>query len=649
MIHFPNGAILIQSLDELPEPESIDTLFVDFETASGNKSQKSTNPWHHCNKLGICFTWDKHAIAYYVPVGHYDSRWNLPFEEVKAWWQRQLAKASKWVNHNIKYDVHVSINQYEAAPSEELVLIDTLTAAKLIDSDRMLYGLDKLSKAWLHEDIGKYEKAFAPYLNNNKDYGVIPADLMAEYGGQDVLTNRRLYHYIQAMLPEPVQPVWDMEIEMTRVLIDIERTGLGVTTDLAKIELLTVYELLKLETRLSELVGHEFKPNSNADCFDVLCNQYGLPVLGRTETGNPSFDKHALIQYRAHPLAPTEVVEKIQEYRKLNTLLTMFINPYKELAIDGVLHSSYNQLLRTARLSCKQPNAQQLSKRAKELIVPRPGNAFLSVDYAQIEFRLIVHYINDAACIRAYRENPDTDFHNWVAEECRIARRPAKTINFTIGFGGGKAKVVSQLELIMELVGGLKDDAVELAKAWCEYEPGTEGYMRFIVDTFNRMARERGEEIYSLYHETLPSLKRTSYKASDMAKMRGYVYNLYNRRRHLPAERAHIAFNTLNQSSAGDLMKDRAIACWKMLKGTNIRFVATVHDELLFEGPVNEVSDPRTIQDIIACMEHPTIEDKLRVPIRCSYGISAKNWREASEGESKIAMNLPCNNLEHLK
>lgn len=648
MLRFKNNGVLIQSIDELPEIAAT-TLYIDFETTSGSPKETSTNPWHFCDILGICITWDSNPEAYYIPLGHHDEEANLPREEVIAWYQKVLAFATSWVNHNIKYDVHVSANTLDTLPPADLKLVDTLTAAKLIDSDRLIYSLKRLSKEWLHEDIDKYEQAFAPFLGRaNKDYGAIPADLMAEYGCQDVLTVRRLYSYLCAQMPESVRPVWEMEISMTRVLVDIERTGLAVTPSLDIEELKILNELLQLEQQLVELVGREFKPNSNKDCFEVLCNQYGLPILGQTESGNPSFDKHALIQYRAHPLAPVEVVEKIIQYRKLHTLLSMFINAYQKLKIDNILHSNYNQLLRTARLSCSQPNAQQLSKRAKELIVPRQGNSFLSVDYSQIEFRLIVHYINDKNCIQAYIDNPDVDFHKWVAEELQIKRRPAKTINFTIAFGAGKATVVAALELIMELVGDLKNVAVELATKWCDAAPGTSAYNRYIIDTFTRLARERGEAMYNTYHETLPGIKQCSYRASDAVKRRGYVFNLYGRRRHLPAQRAHIAFNTLNQSSAGDLMKERAIACWKMIQGTPIRLVATVHDELLFEGPTEIIEDPRTISDIVSCMEHPAIEKTLRVPIRCSYGLSRKHWREAADGEERIPFNTPCNNLKHL-
>ena len=76
------------------------------------------------------------------------------------------------------------------------------------------------------------------------------------------------------------------------------------------------------------------------------------------------------------------------------------------------MHPDYNQTVRTGRMSCRRPNAQQLSKEAKELILPFDNQHFVSFDESQVEFRLIVHYIQDSKAIEAFNENPDTDFHH---------------------------------------------------------------------------------------------------------------------------------------------------------------------------------------------------------------------------------------------
>lgn len=654
MIKFRNGGQLVQSLAELPDLRGAKLLYADFETTSSTPKEKSVNPWMHCSALGLCVTADDISDAWYIPIGHHDQSWNLSYDAVCAWWNEVLDSAGAWINHNIKYDAHVSTNWLGAIPLRSLPLIDTLTLAKIIDSDRMRYSLDVLSREWLGEDIGGVENAMAPYLVNNKDYGAIPADLMAEYGCQDVITTRKLYRRIMERMPPDCKQVMDTEIKLTRVLFEMERTGMCVTSDLKVHEYKTLVRMLQLDDELTEITGASFRPDANKDCYRVLCQQYGLPVLGWTagkivdgkRQGEPSFDKHALAAYRAHPHAPQEIIERIIEYRMLANLMNFFIKPYTLLQDDeGVMHPSYNQAVRTGRMSCSTPNATQLSKAAKKLVVPPKGFSFLSIDYSQIEFRLMMHYINDAKALDAYAADPDVDFHALVAEWCEIKRRPAKTINFGIGFGMGKKKVAAQLAANVDLVGPLKAQAELMATG---LQPGTDEYAAKVKVIFEQLCQKRGDDVFDLYHLTFPTLKPTTWRASDAVKRRGYVYNLYGRRRHLPPDVAHIAFNTLNQSSAADLMKERVVAVWEMLEGLPIYPVACVHDELLLTGPSDIVEDTRTIFDIISCMEHPTVEDKLRVPIRCSYGTTRTTWADV-EGDLRAPSQYQCRHLEHLQ
>lgn len=653
-MRFDNGTHLVENVSELPILTDFSDLFADFETTSGHRRKKSTNPWHFCDILGIGLTVDDCPHAWYVPVGHHDEKWNLPKDTVKQWWRDTMHRAKRWINHNVKYDCHVSINHLDAPVPDELELVDTLTAAKLIDSDRMFkggYGLSTLSAAWLMEDISKYEEAFAAYVGkHNKDYGAVPADLMGEYGGQDVLSVRKLFKAIQQRMPEALQDVWETERALTTVLLDIEQIGLQTCDNLEIHDLKALHKMVQLEDELEELVGRSFRPDTNAGCREILCEQYGLPVLGWTEKGEPSFDKHALRAYSLHPLSPKPVVKRIMAYRKLATLRNFFITPYQELRDeDGILHSDYNQCVRTGRLACKQPNAMQLSKAAKELVVPGEGMSFLSADLSQIEFRTTIHYIKDDDAIAAWNEDPDTDFHQLVADWCEIDRRPAKTVNLGMSFGMGKGKLLTQLSAEDSLVGPLKIEAERMVKEISKLEPGTNLFDSQLRSTFAALAKTRATEVYDQYHSTFPNLKRTSTRAGDAARRKGYVHNLYGRRRHLPPQVAHIAFNALNQSTAADIMKERMVAIWRMIRGTPLQMQATVHDELLIRGPTELIEDPRTISDYVSAFESPGILEKLRVPIRATYGVSSKHWREASSIEERIPAFSPCNQMEHLK
>jgi DNA polymerase-1 len=443
-------------------------------------------------------------------------------------------------------------------------------------------------------------------------------------------------------MPEQCAGVVETETRLTSVLVDMEQRGVRVDPSQLKLaEVQIISRLFEIDEELTDLVGRPFRPHVSGDCYDVLCCQYGLPVVEWTEededtgepAGNPSFNKHALKKYLSHPYAPREVVKRILEYRTLNQQRNLFVAPYQELHVDGIMHGSHNQVVRTGRLSMKAPNMQQLDKFAKDLILTRPGCSFLSADYSQIEFRTIVHYIKDESAIAAYLADPDTDFHQWLADAIGIQRRPAKTINFMIAFGGGKKKTLTSLETNEDVVKQIRDEVERTGGG---------------VKEFEELCREKAEKTYRDYHDALPGIKRTSRAAAMAAEVRGYVFNLAGRRRHLPAESAHIAFNTLNQSSAADIIKERMVALHALLQGTDVHMVLSVHDELVLEGPSELMHDPRLVRDVTNVMEHPAIQ--LRVPLRVSYGVGDRSWLEAGSQELKLAYDpASCEGLQWLR
>ena len=658
MIEFQNGGRVLHSVSELPcQFIGARKIYLDFETTSGNYSEMSVNPWHNCDIAGFGITVDDANFAIYLSWMHLSEA-----DKVVAgqWLQDVIWEATLWINHNVKYDAHVAINYAQIQLPPWLELKCTLTSAKLIDSDRNGarggYSLDKLAKAWLDEDISDYEKSLQVYLGrSNKDYGRIPADILGEYCCQDVLTNRRLEQYIDSRLPERCKRVANTELQLTKELVKLEQYGMHFNpVDLKIAQYATLNKMFKLEEELEKLVGRSFRPAVNTDCNEVLCGQYGLPVLSFTkdsdgdETENASFDKKALAKYKALPYAPQEVIGKIIEYRKLSQRNNLFLEPWGGLAIEGVLHPNYNQLVRTGRMSCSEPNAQQLDDFMAALIIPRAGNSIISTDASQIEFRMITHYIGDKAAIASYNEDADTDFHQLVADLCGIGRKPAKTINFGTAFGEGTKKVIEQLSMNDDIVAAVKAE-VDAMNLSTDSQRSTE---------FDRRVAARGKQVYETYHKTFPTLKSTAKAAESMCKSMdrrlglaldnahyyGYITDLYGRDRHLPYcsyrtdyktkdpyDKAWLAFPTINQASAADLMKEQFVYLMRnVIADLPIKPIAIVHDELVFECPTELANDPRTIRDIVAVLESPDIE--ISVPIRWSIGVSDKNWLDAATG-----------------
>jgi DNA polymerase-1 len=631
MITFQSGGALLESEHELPSvPERIETLYLDFETSSGDPRLKSVDPWRDCSVIGASVKFNADGPSQFVPR-------HLLLHN--GWLRDVLRKTNAWCNANVKYDMHVLKNDLRLDPPAWVRC--TLTGAKLIDSERVFkggYGLDVLSRDWLARDISQYEWAMQPYLGrDNKDYGQIPLDILAEYACVDTDVAATLDTYIESRMPEESAGVWKTEQAMTSMLYRMEQYGVRVDpTQLKIVQLVTLKKLLELDERMEQFLGGQsFRANVNDDCYDVLCNRYGLPVLAWTEpqqrkdgtigTPGPSFDWDALQLYLQHPDAPHALVEMMIEYREHDTFNNLFLKVWDDLNVDGVMHPNYNQTVRTGRMGCSKPNMQQLNTLAKTLIVPPPGYAIVSADFSQIEFRIIAHYLENRQWVDAYNADPWVDAHDYVARMCGISRKPAKTLNFQSAYGGGKKKMIAAMSVNKEVVAGV---IAEIEAAYSQYSSEARAH------AVQAACAKRGAEVYDAYHRMLPELKPVSRQAAGACSVRGYVRNLYGRRRHLGAKFAHKAFNSAVQSTAGDLTKERMLALEQEVP--ELLQVTQVHDCVLGLLPLDLLEgdeNPRVLNNIVDCMNHPQLD--LRVPVRTTIGWSSKNWAEADEDSER--------------
>lgn len=658
MLKLPNGAFLLTEVSELPKWPKAKELFLDVETcrifkariiddSDGEETDYSGLYPHGGDRIaGFSATVDDDPFCIYVPVRHTMGK-NLPLAPVVAWLDDILGRVEYWVNHNIILDATFIVYEgveHTAYPK----LVDTLTRAKMHDSDRMGHGLKQVVPDWGGPAMAE-EQRIKSYLKSikSKSYGDVPADLMGHYATDDVLGNRWLHRHLQTNMAEQVQRVLQTETLLTPVLYDMEMRGLQLDRRECQVALAKgLQRMIELQLDITDTAGREFT-NSSTCLYDIFTQRMGLPVLVTKwekddetkryiDTGRPTYDKDALGVYRAHPQVQAEpklaqLVEDVLEYRKLAQLTGLFYKPFLEL-MDGNfrIHPTYNQLVRTGRMSCKRPNAQQQTKASKRLIKPGPERCFISCDYSQIEFRLIIHYIEDESAIKAYRENPWTDFHQWVAEMIGIKRDPAKTINFGMGYGAGKKKVTSELasdeDIIFE-VGQEINAMVERA----EITPAQRH------EVFVEMCVRKADTVYNTYHETFPTLKSTAREATAACKRRGYVFNAYGRQRHIAMERAHIAFNTVIQGGAMDLIKEAMVRLAyrynQKMRDWDIHLLANVHDELLFDAPIELMLNSEVHEYITTQMELTTVP--FLVPIKTGLGVSPNNWAEAG-GKAQV-------------
>jgi DNA polymerase-1 len=284
-------------------------------------------------------------------------------------------------------------------------------------------------------------------------------------------------------------------------------------------------------------------------------------------------------------------------------------------------------------MSAKRPNSQQQNEWSKALIHPDEGYGFISNDYSQIEFRLIMHYCKDEAAIKAYNENPLTDFHQWVADMIGVKRKRAKTLNFGMAYGQGKKGVMAKLMADPDII---EEIGLQINKA---IEEGSLVEAQRIP-AFIAECNTRSEKSYNDYHEKFPTIKSTAHQATEIAKFRGYVFNAYGRRRHLPLGFTHKAFNAVVQGLAMDIMKEVMIKVSPRYntysREIGLRMAANVHDEMLVQVPLAVLNDVPVWRFIRNEMEHPSVP--FRIPIVAETGISAKNWSIAANSAGRVLL-----------
>lgn len=607
---------LVSSINDFHYPEEVTNLYIDFETTSGDDKIKSLNPHKHCEILGFNFTYDDHEMAYYLPMRHRDNS-NLEIEPCLEYLFWLIDCSKNLIGHNLKYDMHVAINSggIDSSLLYSKTWYDVRTLAKIINSDRLSYDMDGLSRDWLFEDIRIYSQESKAYTHNKSrtawrihDYAVIPAEIMAPYACQDAQTTRKLYLYCQANCPEECRDVWKAEVKLTKELFKIERTGARLNiSEVVQDGLHRVPTLLeRIEERLHKLSGEVFRANVNADCERIICDKYGLPIIERTKkTDKASFSKDALREYYLMEVEDENfyrIISLIMRYRKWFKIHTAFLYPYMELCKSHGknnvrLHTDYNQTVRTGRMASAKPNTQQVPAAARKYIIPNEGHVLIDFDLKQIEYRCIADLIEDQNIISEYNNNPEADYHTLMAERCEIPRGPAKNMNFAVSFGAGKAKTIAMLKSSI--------DASNIPEGM----------------TLEEYCTVKGKEIYKTYHERVPNLKRTMEEASNSLLRRKFVRNKFGRRRHLPSRICYAAFNTAVQSWAADIMKRITLNLQEKLPN-DIQIIAIVHDSWVITCPKEKTEEwiPK-IKEIIE-----STETRMCVPLYASYGMSEENW-----------------------
>lgn len=365
------------------------------------------------------------------------------------------------------------------------------------------------------------------------------------------------------------QTLWEIEADFIRLIARIKDRGIKIDTKFSRAK---VIEGTRILNRISGSLG--WNPGSPQQLGKYLIDELGLPVIKRTPAGKPSFDKYALAEYEEYlePLKD-ETAQKVLTYRGWQKTVSSNYQAYLDLMDENeILHPNYKvHGTRTCRLSCEKPNLQQIPRESvkpwngdvKKAFIPRGYELYYETeegfevwrpqepkkpcgelklrtfDFKQLEFRLAAAYAKEKELLEIFNDGGDI-FH----EMSILLGRPRpqiKTFVYATLYGAGKSKVA--------LILGVP--------------------------------KREGDEFYEDYHGRWPNFNKTAEKATQIALNDGYIEYWSGRRRHLTKSDARLAWNSVLQGGAFEIVKRR------MLAVREEPIVLQVHDSITTEDDDN--------------------------------------------------------------
>ena len=360
-------------------------------------------------------------------------------------------------------------------------------------------------------------------------------------------------------------------------------------------------DIAELEKSIHELAGEKFNIASPKQLGHILFDKLGLPVIKKTKTGYSTNSDVLQKLTDEHPIP-----ELVLSYRELAKLKSTYVDALPQLVDKetGRIHTHLKQAATTTgRLSSQNPNLQNIpirterGKAVRKAFLASEGQKLLSVDYSQIELRVLAHITEDKNLVKAFTE--DLDIHAATAAEVfevpldqvtSDLRRKAKAINFGIAYGQGAFGLADSLNI----------------------------------------PRKEGQDIIKRYFQRFPNVRNYMQETVEQAKELGYVETIFGRRRYLPelsssngmmrkfGERA--AINAPIQGTASDIMKKAMNDVFANVSATPL---LQVHDEILFECPEADVVEQ--IEVIQQIMESVV---ELKVPLKVNSAVG-QDWHQA--------------------
>lgn len=399
--------------------------------------------------------------------------------------------------------------------------------------------------------------------------------------------------FIYEKLEKPIIPI----------LFNMEQNGIKIDLLFLKnFSLELASELASQEQKIHEMAQEKFNIASPKQLGVILFEKMGLVGTKKTKSGFST--DNDVLEKLEHPIA-----NEIIHYREVAKLKSTYVDSLPEMADSSArVHTHFNQALTaTGRFSSTNPNLQNIpiktekGQKVRKAFIAETGKKLLSVDYSQIELRVLAHMANDAGLIKAFQE--DLDIHAATAAEIfnievlnvsKEQRRIAKAVNFGIAYGQGVFGLAETLGI----------------------------------------PRREASDIIEKYFLKFSGIKDYIESTIQLAHEKKYVETLFGRRRYIPeldnknvmikkfGERA--AINAPIQGTASDLVKMAMIDLNKYFgMNSEIKMLLQVHDELIFESTEQEIQ--KHLSQIVQIMQQVTV---LKVPLKVNFAIG-NNWDEA--------------------
>lgn len=548
--------------------------------------------------------------AYYIPCAHDypGAPPQLELKKVLSLLKPILENPDiKKIGQNIKYDWMV-LKRHGINLSG--VIFDTMLGSYLINPSKRAHNLNQIAIDFLDHKMTTY-KEIAGKGGKNVSFAEISLEKAVPYSCEDADITLMAHHVLMPILEKTgVMELHDtVELPLVPVLMNMEMTGICVDKEkLMNLSKSFEHQLEQLESMIYSIAGEEFNIKSSQQLGRILFEKLKLPVQKKTrkKTGY-STDVDVLTALSDKHELPALILR----HRTLAKLKSTYTDALLDLVHPetGRIHTSYNQTVTaTGRLSSSDPNLQNIPVRTDEGIeirkafVPRKGWILVSADYSQIELRILAHCADDDILIKAFED--DEDIHTRTATEVfqifpsfvtSDLRRQAKVINFGIIYG------MSPYGLSKEL--GISQ---KMAKTYIDnYFSRYKGVKRFIDQTISDARETRKTSTLLGRIRLLPDIDSSNKIVREFAE--------------------RTAINTPIQGTAADLIKLAMIRIDKAFRqdGLNSAMLLSVHDEIVFEVPTEELTSvKRLVKEIMEGIWN------LKVPLKVNVA-SGENWAEA--------------------